>query len=94
MFLLCSSMPNEPPADRVSRLKDWASVPSGYVVVARCRDCGHRAALPVAILLRRFGESTPIDRVVGGITCSSCQSHAIEIRAARLCDPGCARQRG
>ena len=87
-------MPGVPLPDRVQRLQDWTRIPSGHVMVARCRGCGHRAALPVALLLRRFGAGTPVDRVVGTLACSACRGRTIEIRSMRLCDPSCAHQRG
>lgn len=80
--------------DSVPRLQDWTRMPSGYVQTARCRDCGRLAALPVALLLRRFGALAPIEQVSRRIACSACQSRRAEIRMMRLCDPGCARQRG
>ena len=82
------------PRDRILRLCDLTRAPNGYVQTVRCRTCGHLAALPVAALLKRFGELTPIDRIRDRIPCSVCQGHAIEIRMMRLCDPGCPRQRG
>ncbi len=94
MFLLCSGMPGTVLPDRVQRLKDWISMPSNHLMVAHCRDCGHRAALPVALLLRRFGTGAPVDRVMETLACSACQGRTIEVRSTRLCDPGCARQRG
>lgn len=69
-------------------------MPSGYLQTARCGACGHLAALPVALLLKRFGALMPIDAVRERMTCSACKSHAIEIRMMRLCEPGCSRQRG
>lgn len=87
-------MPHGSPHDRIPRLRDWTRMPSGYVQTARCRGCGHLAALPVALLLRRFGELTPIERISHRITCSACQGRAIDIKMMRLCDPNCSRQRG
>ena len=80
--------------DPVPCLRDWTRIPRGYVQTARCRDCGHLAALPVALLLRRFGALAPIEQVSRRITCSACQGRRADIRMMRLCDPGCARQRG
>lgn len=82
------------PHGRHQRLRDLSRTPDGYIQVARCQDCGHLAALPLAALLQRFGELTPVQQIRDRITCSACRSRATEIRMMRLCDPGCPRQRG
>jgi hypothetical protein len=87
-------MPDVPPYDRTPRLRDWSRLSGNSVQVARCRACGHLAALPVALLLQRYDALTPIELVRERITCSSCRSREIDIRVMRLCDPGCPRQRG
>ena len=87
-------MSTAPRPDPVPRVGDWTRLPSGHVMTVRCRGCGHRAALPVALLLQRHGASAPADRVAASLRCGACRGRAVEIRSARLCDPGCARQRG
>jgi hypothetical protein len=83
-----------PIRDRVPRLRNWAQAENGSVWAARCLDCGHVAALPVALLLHRYGALTPIELVRDRLTCSACKSRVIEVRLMGLCDPGCPRQRG
>lgn len=81
-------------SDRHSRLRNLRTVPSGNVWMAKC-GCGHLAPLPVASLIKRYGELLPIEAALFHLTCSACgRSGAAEVKLIRLCDPGCGRYRG
>lgn len=60
---------------------------------AICRACGHQAVLPAAQLLIRFGELYPLEFALDRLRCSRCNGAGVEAKLARLCDPGCPRQR-
>jgi hypothetical protein len=79
------------PTRLVRHLKPTAP---GWIAVAVCRKCGHMAALPYDRLRVRFGESFPADEAMARVRCSECDSPNPDARHLRLCDPGCARQRG
>lgn len=80
--------------DRTPRLRDWGVAIHGMLRAARCRSCGHVAALPVAQLLRRFDGRTPIADLQARMVCSACGGRSVDVRTIRLCEPGCPRQRG
>ena len=80
--------------DRYSRLRNLQDAPRGNVWMAKCR-CGHLAPLPVAVLIKRFGELFPIEQAMFHVKCSSCsKSGMAEAKLLRLCEPGCGRHRG
>ncbi len=80
--------------DREPRLMSLEKVPPGYVWLAVCMACDHRATLPVATLLARFGPVYPVDKALSRLRCSACQVVKVDARLFRLCEPGCPRQRG
>lgn len=81
--------------DRVPRLRSLVAPIAGSVRLAVCRGCGHRDALPLDRLIRRFGLDYPVGEAVWSLKCSACGvEHQAEARLARLCEPWCRRQRG
>ena len=93
MFPLCSYMVRIPIHDRQSRLRNLRDTPPGNVWMAKCR-CGHLTPLPVAALIRRYGELFPIKAAMFHVRCSACgKSGTSETKLLRLCEPGCGRWR-
>ena len=85
---------DQPFKDRHSRLRNLREAPRGNVWMAQCR-CGHLAPLPVASLIKRYGELFPIDQAMFHVKCSACgKSGTAERKLLRLCEPGCGRHRG
>ena len=80
--------------ERSFRLKSLRNPGRGYVWLATCDACGHAAGLPVRQLIARFGELYPLDSALWSLRCDECKSSKVSARLARLCDPGCGRQRG
>ena len=66
----------------------------GYVWLAVCDGCGHASGLPVRQLLNRYGDLCPVNQAMGAFRCAECQGQRVTAKLARLCDPGCGRQRG
>lgn len=62
--------------------------------MARCQACGHQATLPVAALLKRWGELHLVEFAMNSLRCSACDQQDVAQVLVRLCDPGCPRQRG
>ena len=83
-----------PNPDRMMRLRSLKTPGRGYVWLAVCDKCGHASGLPVSLLLRRFGELYPVEHAMFPMRCSECGGERVSARLARLCDPGCGRQRG
>ena len=81
-------------SDRIPRLGSLTRTGPGWLWLAVCRECGHRGALPVAQLIRRWGELLPIESAMQHLKCSECGRGSVEARNVRLCEPGCPRQRG
>ncbi len=80
--------------DRHRRLRSLKETPRGNVWMALCK-CGHLAPLPVASLIKRFGELLPIETALSCLTCSACgKLGTVEAKLLRLCEPGCGRHRG
>lgn len=79
--------------DRLPRLRTLAVTPPGHVRMGRCLGCGYQAALPVALLLARFGELYPVELAIGRLHPTSCGGRKIESLLARLCSPDCLRRR-
>ena len=84
----------DPNLDRVLRLRSLREPGRGYVWLAVCDKCGHASGLPVRLLLRRFGELYPVEHAMFPMRCAECGGQRVSARLARLCDPGCGRQRG
>lgn len=81
-------------ADRIPRLSSLRTPPPGRVWMAVCRQCGHMASMPVAILVERYGEAYPIETALWRLRCARCDAVGrTEHVLMRLCDPGCPRQR-
>lgn len=80
--------------ERTPRLRTLRSPGRGYVWLASCDECGHAAGLPVRQLIARFGELYPIEAALWSMRCDECKGRKVSARLARLCDPGCGRQRG
>jgi hypothetical protein len=94
MFQLCSSMAGPQPPERIRRVRHLRCDAPGWVSVLVCRKCGHVSGLPYGLLLRRFGELFPAEQALGWCKCCRCGAADPEARQAKLCDPGCGRQRG
>ncbi len=81
-------------SDRHSRLRNLLEIPPGNFWMAKYK-CGHLAPLPVASLIKHYGELFPIETAVFHAKCSACdKSGTAEAKLLRLCDPGCGRHRG
>ena len=61
-----------PPFHRTQRLRDILATPPGHVRLAVCTQCGHQAPLPLAGLLRRYTEFTPLRQALGTLRCPGC----------------------
>ena len=83
-----------PNKDRVLRLRTLRLNRRGYVWLAVCDGCGHASGLPVGQLIARYGEDHPLEFATVRLRYGECQGAKVTARLARLCDPGCARQRG
>ena len=80
--------------DRHCRLRNLQDAPRGNVWMAKCR-CGHLAPLPVAALIKRYGELLPIEQAMFHAKCSACgKSGTAEAKLLLLCELGCGRHRG
>jgi hypothetical protein len=66
----------------------------GYVWLAMCDKCGHASGLPVRLLLARYGELCPVEQAMFHFRCAERGEQRVSAKLARLCDPGCGRQRG
>ena len=80
--------------DRQRRLHSMLDPGRGYVWLAVCDACGHASGLPVRQLLNRYGDLCPVNQAMGHFRCAECQGQRVSAKLARLCDPGCGRQRG
>ena len=80
--------------DRTPRLRSLKNPGPGYVWLASCDGCGHMSGLPVRQLIARFGELHTVDAALFSLRCDECKGTKVSARLARLCDPGCGRQRG
>lgn len=84
-----------PNPDRIRRLHNLRNPGRGYVWLAVCDKCGHASGLPVRLLIGRYGELCPIEHALVRFRCDECDGDArVSVKLARLCDPGCAQQRG
>ena len=79
---------------RQTRLANVRDTPAGWIRLVRCVACGHQASLPVDALIARYGELQPLEFVLQRLSCTRCSGREVEYRLARLCDPGCGKQRG
>ncbi len=81
--------------DLTLRMRHLRQNARGSVWLAVCSACGHMGALPVGLLLARFGELEPVDTALHRLRCDQCREVGkVTHRLARLCEPGCHRQRG
>lgn len=53
-----------------------------------------RRVLPVAALLKRFGELLLIEEALSDIKCAECGKSDAEAKTMQLCDPGCPEAQG
>lgn len=65
----------------------------GSLNMLRCRGCAHMAALPIALLLKRFGAQMPMRVVLPKLKCANCDGRDVEAVVMVLCEPGCRRHR-
>ena len=65
----------------------------GFIYALRCTRCRHYAGFPTAVLLKKFGNLTPLKTVLPKVKCGKCEVGPVEAIALRLCEPGCAKQR-
>jgi hypothetical protein len=79
--------------DRRPRLREALTTPEGYVRLAVCSSCGRAAALPVGLLVARYGPLWPLEDALGVLRCVGCGERGADTRMVRLCDRGCPRQR-
>jgi hypothetical protein len=75
--------------DRVPRLASLPRSTPGFIRMVTCRHCGHAAPLPVRALIGRFGERFPVQEVRTALRFEQCKGAQVEMKLARLCDPGC-----
>lgn len=81
--------------DRVLKLKQLADQVPGYVRVGECQGCKHRSGLPLGLLIAKHGADFPAEYALIRLKCGACGVVGrVEHRLLRLCEPGCARQRG
>lgn len=81
--------------DRVLKLRQLADQAPGYVRVGECQSCKHRSGLPLGLLIATHGPDAVADFALMRLKCASCgEIGRVEHRLLRLCEPGCARQRG
>jgi hypothetical protein len=60
-------------------LADLAADPGE--LIASCQDCHHDAVPPVALVLARYGPTTPFPEVKKGrFRCSACGSKQVDVR--------------
>jgi hypothetical protein len=90
MFLVMG----KPNADRAALLLSMQTAPPGFVWLAVCLACNHRAALPVAAMIARLGPSCRINVALKHMRCTACHAARVDARLLRLCEPGCPHQRG
>lgn len=81
--------------DRIPRLRSLNQRVPGFIQVGICGGCGYMAALPLAALLRRYGELYPVESAMMNVRCTDCgEAGKTQPRIVRLCDRGCPKQRG
>lgn len=80
--------------DPTRRLGSLTGDRHGHVLMARCRQCNHMGAFPLAVALQKFGVQLPLGTLQQRLKCDSCQQKAVEVIEMALCEPGCHRQRG
>ncbi len=80
--------------NRQLRLGSLKQTAPGWIRLAKCQGCGHQSALPLDALLRRWGELHLIEFAMDSLRCTKCGKQDVQHTMVRLCDPGCARQRG
>jgi hypothetical protein len=66
----------------------------GYLHMLRCTACGHLGAMPIDVMLKRFGAQMPLATVLPRLRCAKCDGRAVEAVVMMLCEPGCHRHRG
>jgi hypothetical protein len=59
-------------------LADLAANPGE--LIASCQNCHHNAVLTVAVVLARYGPTTPFPKVKGRFHCSACGSRQVDVR--------------
>jgi hypothetical protein len=59
-------------------LADLAADPGE--LIASCQRCHHDVVLPVALVLARYGATTPFPEVKGSFRCSACGSRQVNVR--------------
>ena len=59
-------------------LADLAADPGE--LIASCQNCHHNAVLPVALVLTRYGPTTPFPEVKDRFRCSVCGSRHVDVR--------------
>jgi hypothetical protein len=80
-------------SDRLPRLADIRQTPRDQVRMAVCQACQHMAPLPVRELIRRYGDSCPVEMALIHLRCEECRQSNVEARLVPLCEPGCRRWR-
>lgn len=81
--------------DLTLRMRHLRQGGPGQVWLAVCSACGHMGALPVGLMLARYGELEPVETALRKLRCDQCREVGkVSHRLARLCEPGCHRQRG
>jgi hypothetical protein len=48
-------------------------------LIAACQNCHHDAVLSVALVLARYGPTTPFPEVKGRFRCSACSSRQVDV---------------
>ena len=82
-------------SDRIQRLSHLRTTAPGFLRIAWCKSCSHMAPFPLGVLIRRLGETHPVEAALWRLRCEACGARGgAEARLLRLCDPGCPKQRG
>jgi len=78
---------------RQPRLGSLRHTPAGWVRLASCNSCAHKAPLPIDQLIRQHGEQAITEVALIGLRCTSCGGYGANVLTLKLCEPGCPRQR-
>ena len=81
--------------DLTLRIRHLRQNARGSVWLAVCSACGHMGALPVGLLVARYGELEPVETALLKMRCDECRVVGrVTSKLVKLCEPGCGRQRG
>jgi hypothetical protein len=70
------------------RLSSLRRTAAGWVGLASCNSCSHKAPLPVEQRIRKHGELAMVEVGLVSLRCIECNGYGATVLMLKLCEPG------